>query len=294
MLEEGTPLVPGRMNRRTNLVVASVMGLAAVAAVAVCAFALVANQAHRTVLDTDVSINCDGSMDITTDILAPCASMFPAATAVVPGAPYWAPPAVYPPPGPALPAAPMAPAPYWQVGPNAYQLPTVWSGDHTLSGGQAEWAAEDAAQHALNLANWRIKLLKAKKEQAKLTGEVMEAAADKSLDEDTKKAAPAKAKTAKKAAVEPASLEDIRSTSAELDDIKKSFASLASDTSTALQDLQTEVSNDKRSGKKVRAETLSHLKKDTDAELASVMGELDGLTHKYDEEEAEDRDYFDQ
>ena len=28
-----------------------------------------------------------------------------------------------------------------------------------ISAGQPEWAAEDAAQHALNLANWRIKLL---------------------------------------------------------------------------------------------------------------------------------------
>eukprot|EP00961_Rhodomonas_salina_P090967 1224180-Rhodomonas_salina.7 len=97
-------------------------------------------------------------MEITTDDFSPCA-MMGAATTVV-GAPYWAPPAaVYPPAAPMLPAAPM-PAPYWQVGPNAYQLPTVWSGDHVLSGGQAEWAAEDAAQHALNLANWRIKLLK--------------------------------------------------------------------------------------------------------------------------------------
>jgi hypothetical protein len=45
------------------------------------------------------------------------------------------------------------------VGMNAYQAPTVWQGDHVVSGGQPEWAAEDAAQHALNLANWRIKLL---------------------------------------------------------------------------------------------------------------------------------------
>ncbi len=35
----------------------------------------------------------------------------------------------------------------------------MWQGDHVVSGGQPEWAAEDAAQHALNLANWRIKLL---------------------------------------------------------------------------------------------------------------------------------------
>lgn len=51
-------------------------------------------------------------------------------------------------------------APYGApVGMNTYQAPTVWQGDHVVSGGQPEWAAEDAAQHALNLANWRIKLL---------------------------------------------------------------------------------------------------------------------------------------
>eukprot|EP00960_Hanusia_phi_P051739 760984-Hanusia_phi.AAC.1 len=38
--------------------------------------------------------------------------------------------------------------------------PTIWQGDNMLSGGQLEWAAEDAAQHALNLNNWRIKILK--------------------------------------------------------------------------------------------------------------------------------------
>lgn len=49
--------------------------------------------------------------------------------------------------------------------PNTYQYPTVWSGDHVVSGGQPEWAAEDAAQHALNLANWRIKLLEVSSQQ---------------------------------------------------------------------------------------------------------------------------------
>lgn len=264
------------------MVLASVIGLCAVACVGVCVVALVGNGAHRTVLDTDINVNCDGSMEITTDDFSPCA-MMGAATTVV-GAPYWAPPAaVYPPAAPMLPAAPM-PAPYWQVGPNAYQLPTVWSGDHVLSGGQAEWAAEDAAQHALNLANWRIKLLKAKKKQAQLTGEVMEAADPSSKEE-------VKVEKKKKGSVKH---KDVEQTSAELDEIKKNFASLASDTSKALQDLQTEVKNDHRSGKKARSVTLSHLKEDTDSELSRVMGELDGLTHKYDEEEAEDKDYFDQ
>ncbi|KAJ1486600.1 hypothetical protein T484DRAFT_1788973 [Baffinella frigidus] len=61
------------------------------------------------------------------------------------------------------------------AGSNTYQAPTVWNGDHVLGGGQPEWATEDAAQHALNLANWRIKLLQAKLEQAKLASRVMNA-----------------------------------------------------------------------------------------------------------------------
>jgi hypothetical protein len=34
-----------------------------------------------------------------------------------------------------------------------------WNGDQALSGSENEWAQEDAAQHALNLTNWRIKIL---------------------------------------------------------------------------------------------------------------------------------------
>lgn len=41
----------------------------------------------------------------------------------------------------------------------ALTFENLCQGDHVVSGGQPEWAAEDAAQHALNLANWRIKLL---------------------------------------------------------------------------------------------------------------------------------------
>ena len=77
------------------------------------------------------------------------------ATTVVPGGGVAAMPYGYP-----APYGAMYPAPYGApVGMNAYQAPTVWQGDHVVSGGQPEWAAEDAAQHALNLANWRIKLL---------------------------------------------------------------------------------------------------------------------------------------
>ena len=100
----------------------------------------------------------------------------------------------------ALPGMAMAPygaaygAPYGApVGMNAYQAPTVWQGDHVVSGGQPEWAAEDAAQHALNLANWRIKLLQAKLEQAKLAAKVMNVAtpgtsASKSITSDSENA----------------------------------------------------------------------------------------------------------
>jgi hypothetical protein len=61
----------------------------------------------------------------------------------------------------------------WIALQNAYQYPTVWEGAHVLSGGEKTWAAEDAAEHALNLANWRIKLLKAHKEQRRIQGELM-------------------------------------------------------------------------------------------------------------------------
>lgn len=77
------------------------------------------------------------------------------ATTVVPGGGVAAMPYGFPAPYGAVYGAPYG-AP---VGMNAYQAPTMWQGDHVVSGGQPEWAAEDAAQHALNLANWRIKLL---------------------------------------------------------------------------------------------------------------------------------------
>jgi hypothetical protein len=77
------------------------------------------------------------------------------ATTIVPGGGVAAMPYGFPAPYGAMYGAPYG-AP---VGMNAYQAPTVWQGDHVVSGGQPEWAAEDAAQHALNLANWRIKLL---------------------------------------------------------------------------------------------------------------------------------------
>lgn len=57
---------------------------------------------------------------------------------------------------------------------NTYQYPTVWNGANVLSAGNPEWAEEDAAIHASNLANWRIKLLQARKVQADLSRQVMD------------------------------------------------------------------------------------------------------------------------
>ena len=61
-------------------------------------------------------------------------------------------------PPPVAPVLPVAPPQYPTV-----QHATVWNGDHVLSASQREWAAEDAAQHALILAHWRIKLLRVRR-----------------------------------------------------------------------------------------------------------------------------------
>ena len=151
---------------------AGVLALAALALVGVCA--LVSGSGPlRSVLDfTQTTVNCDGSVDITTLATgAPCpAGIVPTTMSYTSFAPYVAPPMAVPayiaPPPQPWGAAPVA------VGPNAFQYATVWQGDHVLSGGQPEWAAEDAAQHALNLDNWRIKILHAKREQARLNGDI--------------------------------------------------------------------------------------------------------------------------
>jgi hypothetical protein len=100
---------------------------------------------------------CGGTTIVTTSL---CGGFLPGAG--VAAAPYMAPPMLAPPPAYFAPpqyAAPVAAAYAAPAGYNSYQAPTVWNGDHVISAGQPEWAAEDAAQHALNLANWRIKLL---------------------------------------------------------------------------------------------------------------------------------------
>lgn len=153
--------------------VAGVLALAAVVLLGV--IGLVSGGDRRSVLDfTSVEVNCDGSVDITTMATgAPCpAGIMPTTMAYTSYSPM---PYVMPPQlAPTVLAPPPQPwgAPPVAVGPNAYQYATVWNGDHVLSGGQPEWAAEDAAQHALNLDNWRIKILQAKREQARISGDI--------------------------------------------------------------------------------------------------------------------------
>jgi len=113
-------------------------------------------------------------------------------------------------------------APYYSgAGMNTFQAPTVWQGDHVVSGGQPEWASEDAAQHALNLANWRIKLLQAKLEQAKLASKVMNVAAPGTYENEEDEY---KTKTA-----------------SQLKQIKNGLVSLASSTSDAISSLADKV-----------------------------------------------------
>jgi len=43
--------------------------------------------------------------------------------------------------------------------PSSFQQPTVWQGDHVVSGGNKAWAEEDAALHAYTMQRWRTKQL---------------------------------------------------------------------------------------------------------------------------------------
>jgi len=77
------------------------------------------------------------------------------------------------------PAAPVLspPVPY-----PGYQYPTIWNGGDALSGGNIQWAQEDAAIHAATLQNWRIRILQAKKVQAELSRQLMDAATRATTD----------------------------------------------------------------------------------------------------------------
>jgi len=195
----------------------------------------------------------------------------------VAAAPYMAPPMMAPMapayPAPAPYAAPFQAAYAAPAGYNSYQAPTVWSGDHVVSAGQPEWAAEDAAQHALNLANWRIKLLQAKLEQAKLAAKVMNVATP-SCNTAVKCSA---------GGYTPATLSAAPSkTSTELRQMKQEMLSLASSTSSAIQNLASKI-GDKKGARHDRHRTylssLRELKATTDQQLDAVLKKIDAISH---------------
>jgi len=148
------------------------------------------------------------------------------------------------------------------VGMNAYQAPTVWQGDHVVSGGQPEWAAEDAAQHALNLANWRIKLLQAKLEQAKLAAKVMNVATPgTSFSGDS------------------AQLQGSH-TQTELKAMQTGLVSLATSTSDAIESLSHKIG--KSRGHRARRHRsylakLRQLKQSTDSQLSTILKKIDRI-----------------
>ncbi|EKX45749.1 hypothetical protein GUITHDRAFT_138626 [Guillardia theta CCMP2712] len=203
---------------------------------------------HRTALETSIAVNCDGSIDVMSS--APCLESGPTMatyTSLPPALPY-ADPVVVTSPSWGLPAVP--------VGPNAYQYPTVWQGDNMLSGGQLQWAAEDAAQHALNLNNWRIKILKAKHEQARLSNAIMrESASGTDLGDD---------------------YAEYCNDATDLKSIRGSVSKLAGDTSKAIKTLENEVKTSKVS--KPVSQNLRRLQKDTDKELSKIMAKLNDLS----------------
>jgi hypothetical protein len=185
-----------------------------------------------------------------------------------------------------LPAAGVAAAPYLHpaspsygyYGPNTFQDPTKWNGDHVLAGGMQEWAAEDAAQHALNLANWRIKLLQAKLEQAKLASQVMNVG-----DEQTNYL------LARKQVAQPAELQ--------LKAMKRQLVSLVGTTSKEIHALTEKAAQQgQRASRHPRRSTVlrtrsskhSHesykskleaLKKSTDKKLADILAQIDKISN---------------
>mmetsp|Transcript_44144 Transcript_44144/g.88534 ORF Transcript_44144/g.88534 Transcript_44144/m.88534 type:complete len:430 (-) Transcript_44144:187-1476(-) len=87
-----------------------------------------------------------------------------------------------------------------------------------------EWAAEDAAEHAYNLAQWRVKILKAKMDQAKLRKQLMHL----SMGEDAGGSAEEEAKPQ-------------RASGAELRAIKGSLLTLAQETTAAIKQLKDQM-----------------------------------------------------
>jgi len=50
---------------------------------------------------------------------------------------------------------------------------TKWNGDNALNGGNKEWAEEDGALHAFNMANWRVKILQTQLNKQKMMWQLM-------------------------------------------------------------------------------------------------------------------------
>jgi len=191
----------------------------------------------------------------------------------------YAPYVMQPPLAPTVLAPPPQPwgAPPVPVGPNAYQYATIWDGAHTLAGAQPEWAAEDAAQHALNLDNWRIKILKAKREQAKISGDIQQISGSNTDMHRHHRLDVADSGAGQVLRRRP---ED---ESAQLNDIKKSVAELAGDTTKAIGALAREIDSQGKSRRQERADT-QHLRRGTDEEVDRIMKQLSDLTYESEQE----------
>mmetsp|Transcript_1351 Transcript_1351/g.1832 ORF Transcript_1351/g.1832 Transcript_1351/m.1832 type:complete len:273 (+) Transcript_1351:39-857(+) len=265
-----TPLLAPQQSRG---VAGGVLALAALALVGVVA--LVSGGAHRSILDfSQVDVNCDGSVDITTMAVGmPCAAgIMPTTMSYTSYAPYvMPPPTVMAPPPQQWGAMPVP------IGPNSYAYPTVWAGDHVLSGGQAEWAEEDAAQHALNLDNWRIKILKSKKQQALISGDIQDIAGTSTdTSRHTHRHRHSHSSAPNNAQLRQTTHED--SEQDQLDDIKKSLATLAGDTTKAIGALANEMDKEGKSTPQERSETQS-LRRGTDEQIDTIMKQLSDLTY---------------
>jgi len=267
--------------------VAGALALAALALVGTVA--IVSSGAGRTVLDfTQVGVNCDGSVDITTlSEGVPCpAGIMPTTMSYTSFAPYVVPPVAAPtilaPPPQPWGAAPVA------VGPNAYQYATVWNGDHVLSGGQPEWAAEDAAQHALNLDNWRIKILQAKREQARISGDIQRISGDNTDKRGyASMGQPELDATDPRAQLRQGQMGDRQGLKqAKLNELQKSLSEVAADTTKAIGALAHEIDKEGKSTPEERRDTQA-LRRNTDEEIDGLMKQLSDITYQNNEDGAE-------
>jgi len=157
-----------------------------------------------------------------------------------------------------------------------------------LSGGQPEWAAEDTAQHALNLDNWRIKILRAKKQQAQISGDIQKISGsntDKSSSRRSRGRRSRGRRSRSRRSRAYAVYEDQQqlaggegSEQDQLDDIKKSVAALAGDTTKAIGALANEMDKEGRSTPKERRDTQT-LRRGTDEQIDKIMEQLSDLTY---------------